>query len=310
MSDSKTVFVIGGTGLIGRSIVSDLLDSGYIPVVLSRNPSKAKKLFRSEVDLQFWDGSDADALTLLIAGARAIINLAGESIAVRWTKAKKASILRSRLITTNAIVTAIRQSFAPPEVFIQASAIGYYKHNSGLPIDEDGPLGDGFLSNVVMQWEQVAEKVESRSRLVIIRTGVVLSADGGFLSRIVFPVRFFIGGWFGEGTQKLSWIHIKDHVRATRFLLENDRCKGVYNLVSEEPTIMKTFVKRIGTVLSRPAWLPMPIFLLKLVFGEMVNEVILSNQHIVPKRLVLEEFRFDFNHIEAALDDLLNKRKL
>lgn len=306
---SRYVYVVGATGLIGKQLIEVLLESDFIPVVLSRNPLKAIEIFGSKVEVELWNGEDVDALKLIINGSKAIINLAGESIASRWTSKRKDSILKSRVDTTNAVGAAINQSSAPPAVFIQASAIGYYPYNSSLPIDEDGSLGSGFLSQVVMQWEQTAVKVNERSRLVIIRTGVVLSSDGGFLSKIVTPVKIFVGGWFGNGNQMLSWIHIKDHVRAVCFLLNNDNCRGIYNLVSPKPETSKIFVKSVGAVLNRPVLLSIPAFILKFIFGVMAKEVILSNQNIIPKRLILAGFKFEFNSIDIALDDLLKRKR-
>ncbi len=306
---SREVVVIGATGLIGRHLVNTLIENGYKPVALSRNPIKAKELFGSKVAVQLWNGVDVNSLALAINGTKAIINLAGESIATRWTSKKKESILKSRVGTTNSIVSAIQQSTTPPNVFIQASAIGYYPHNISVPIDERGLPGEGFLSQVVMQWEQAAVKVEDKSRLVIIRTGVVLSAEGGFLNKIAIAVRLFVGGWFSPGSQMLSWIHIKDHVRAICFLLEYDNCRGIYNLVSPEPKTNRFFVKRVGKVLKRPVLLPIPSFILKLIFGEMANEVILSNQNIVPYRLILAGFKFEFSNVYNALSDLLKSDK-
>lgn len=310
MSDcNKRIFIIGATGLIGRQVVTDLLENGLRPVVLSRNLSKAKKQFGDGVEIKSWNGEDVDALRFNIDRAKAIINLAGESIASRWTAKKKDSILKSRIITTNAVVLAIAKCDVPPEVYVQASAIGYYPHNQGLQFDEDGPLGSGFLSQVVMQWESAALKVENRSRLIIIRTGVVLSSEGGFLSKMALPIKLYIGGWFGSGDQYISWIHIKDHVRAISFLIKNSSSKGIYNLVSPEPVNVRTFVKRIGFIQKKPVWLPIPSFILKLVFGQMAGEVILSNQSIIPKRLMQAVFEFKFKNLDDALKDLLNKKQ-
>jgi len=306
---SKTVVVVGATGLIGRHLVSALLERGYEPIVLSRNPSKAYELFGVKVGVERWDGADVDSLTLLISGASAIINLAGESISTRWTRKTKESILNSRVEVTNAIVAAIKKCVIPPAVFVQGSAIGYYHHKSRIPADEGGLTGNGFLSQVVMRWEQAANNVEDKSRLVVIRTGVVLSAEGGFLSKLVFPVKFFLGGWFGRGDQMVSWIHIKDHVRAICFLLECDNCSGIYNLVSPGSETIKFLVKRLGEILKRPVWFPIPSFALTWIFGEMANEVILSDQNIVPQRLTLAGFMFEFRSVDHAMKDLFNQIK-
>ena len=308
IDNPKSVYVIGATGLIGSYALRYLIDCGYNPVVLSRNVDKARKFFGDTVDVQYWNGSDAKELMHLINGSRALINLAGESIASRWTVAKKDAIVKSRVNTTNAIVEAIKQCSAPPKVFIQGSATGYYPFNSNLSFDEDSVQGNGFLSQVVLQWEQAAVRVENKTRLVIIRTGVVLSNQGGFLKKMILPIKLLVGGWFGNGSNVLSWIHIKDHVRAMVFLLETEGCSGVYNLTTQEPVAIKFFLKRLGSVLHRPVWLPIPTFLLRMAFGQMAKEVILSNQNIIPKRLIQAGFKFEFSSIDGALIDLLKEK--
>jgi uncharacterized protein len=305
----KKVCIVGATGLIGRQLVNTLLDSGYNPVVLSRNPSRVIGLFGGDVHVELWNDKDDSNLVNIIEGAYAVVNLAGESIATRWTSKKKKLILSSRVKTTETIVNAVMKCNNPPKVFVQASAIGYYPYNSNVKYDENGPLGDGFLSKVVMGWEQTSAKVEIISRLVIVRTGVVLSSNGGFLEKIVLPIRLFAGGWFGRGDQMISWIHIEDHVKAIRFLIENDSCNGVYNLVSPDPIQYKQLVKRIGAILNRPIWLPIPRFVLRLIFGDMAKEVILANQNIIPVKIEQAGFKFEYFDIDIVLKNLLRGEK-
>jgi uncharacterized protein len=305
---NKNVYIIGATGLIGKNLVETLRTSEYNPIVLTRNPSKAKHLFGNSIEIQLWDGENTDNLTSILDGAKAVVNLAGESIATRWTKTKRESIQKSRTVSTHAVVRAIHQCKVAPEVFIQASAIGYYPHNSKNQFNEEGKSGDGFLSQVVKEWEQVALMAESKTRLVLIRTGVVLSNEDGFMSKILIPVKFFIGGWFGKGDQILSWIHIKDHVKAMHFLIENESCTGAFNLVSPEPISYKLFMKKIGEILKRPVWFPIPSVILKLIFGQMATEVILSNQNIIPKGLLATGYKFEFGSIDGALNDLLQEK--
>ncbi|NOU19744.1 MAG: TIGR01777 family protein [Bacteroidales bacterium] len=306
-SNQQKIVIVGATGLIGQQLVRNLIHEGLIPVVLTRNLSKAKMLFDNDVQIQYWNRADISSLTAIINNSKAVVNLVGESVAMRWTKRKKELILKSRIDTTNAIVNAINDCSEPPEVFIQASAIGYYPYNSSNKIDEDGLAGDGFLSNVVMQWEQTAAKAESKSRLIIIRTGIVLSTNGVFLKEILRPIKLFIGGWLGNGKQLLSWIHIDDHVRAIQFLIDNTINKGVYNLVSPQPISYKLFVKKIGKIINRPIWMPIPTFILVLLFGRMANEVLLSNQNIVPSKLLSAGFKFKYSDIDFTLNNLIPK---
>lgn len=304
-SYKNNIVIIGATGLIGQHLVKRLSGAGYKPIVLTRNPEKAEKIFSSEVITQYWDGVDVPTLTNIINGVIGVVNLSGESIVGRWTNKKKETILRSRLNTTNALVHSIKACIVPPAVYVQASAVGYYPHNSTTQFDENGRLGEGFLSQVVFQWEKAAFKVEDNSRLVVIRTGVVLSASGGFLEKITTPMKLGLGGWFGRGQQMLSWMHIDDHVKAIQFLIENSKSKGIYNLVSLEPKTYKEFAKGVGKRLNRPVWLSIPPIILKLFYGQMVDEVILSSQNVVPERLLTEGFQFKYSRLDTTLNDLL-----
>jgi len=305
INDNKNIVVIGGSGLIGRHLVKLFSSNGYRPIVLSRNPQKVKAQFSSDIEVQKWNGHDTEQLSKLIDGKKGLINLAGEAIATRWTKKKKELIVSSRIETTKIIATAINNCKNPPEIFIQGSAIGYYYYNSNDQVDENTIQGSGFLSNLVSRWENAAKQIESKTRLVIVRTGIVFSKEGGFLSKIIPSIKFFAGGWFGNGNQFLSWIHIDDYSKAILFLLEKNDSQGVYNLVSPNPTTYKTLVKKIGSKIHRPIWMPVPSFILRLGFGSMADEVLLSNQNVVPKKLVDEGFRFNFNQIDSALEDLL-----
>ncbi|MHC1702410.1 MAG: TIGR01777 family oxidoreductase [Tenuifilaceae bacterium] len=304
-NDNKNIVIIGGSGLIGRHLVKLLRSNGYSPIVLSRNPLKVKTLFSSDIEIQKWDGKDTEQLSKLIDGKKGIINLAGETIATRWTKKKKELIVSSRIETTKIISTAINNCKNPPEIFIQGSAIGYYHYNSNDQVDENSGQGSGFLSNLVSHWENAAKQIESKTRLVIVRTGIVFSKDGGFLSKIIPSIKFFAGGWFGNGNQFLSWIHIDDYSKAILFLLEKNDSHGVYNLVSPNPITYKALVRKIGSKLHRPIWMPVPSFILRLGFGSMADEVLLSNQNVIPKRLVDQGFSFNYNQIDSALDDLI-----
>ncbi len=304
-SKSNTAVVIGATGLLGRRIVIHLKISGYSPVVLSRSSLKAKKLFGDDVDIIEWDGVDVQKLIEVISSAKAVINLSGESIAKRWTEKSKRLFAKSRLDITKKIVQAINACEFPPEVFIQASAIGFYPHNSKELFSEEGKAGSGFLSKLVSDWEQTSKGIKSQVRHIVIRTGVVLSTEGGFLKEVLPSIKIFAGGWFGSGKQIVSWIHIDDHANAVCFLLRNDNCNGVYNLVSPNPIEMKLLLKKVGEVLKRPVWISIPPFILRLIFGEMANEVLLSSQSVFPVKLISDGFEYNHKEIDSALKDLL-----
>lgn len=303
---SKTIVIIGATGLLGRKIVETLQVKGYKPLVATRNPAKASKIFGENVDSFSWNGSDVEVLKQNINACEGVVNLAGESIAKRWTEKSKKQILDSRVNITKAIVDAINSCEEPPEVLIQASAIGYYPNDSFAVMDEQGRMGGGFLARVVKQWEDASINVDNRVRRVIIRTGVVLSPDGGFLKNVLPSIKSFLGGWFGNGEQMISWIHIDDHANAVCFLLDNKMCIGTYNLVSPNPVKLKALLSSVGRILRRPVWLPIPTFILKLMFGEMAGELLLANQTVSPKKLIDSGFIFSFEDIDSALKDLLH----
>jgi len=301
----NNIVVIGATGLIGRSLIPCLVDSGYNVVALSRSVQKARDIFSNEIDVKYWNGSDSLPITPIFNDAFAIINLAGESIAVRWTKRNKERIYRSRIDTTKSIVEAINKCSNPPKVLIQASAIGYYPYNSEIQHDEASVRGDGFLSNLVSEWESVAKAVNSNCRLVLIRTGIVLSSNGGFLEKLINPTKYYLGGWFGDGLQKISWIHINDYLNAVKLLIEEENCLGPFNLVSPTPVTFKQFAVGVGNALKRPVWLPIPKFVLKFFLGKMADEVIFSNQNVIPRRLLEMGFVYIHHDIKDTLKDLI-----
>jgi len=304
-NSEKKIVVVGATGLIGRSLIPYLVISGYSVVALSRSIQNARAIFSNEIDVDYWNGSDSLALTQIFNNAFAVINLAGESIAVRWTKRNKDRIYRSRIVTTNSIVDAINECSNPPKVLIQASAIGYYPYNSEIQHDEASIKGDGFLSNLVSEWENTAKAVSGNCRLVLVRTGIVLSSDGGFLAKLINPIKFYFGGWFGKGSQKIPWIHINDYVNAVKLLIEEENCIGPFNLVSPNPVTYRQFAKAVGDALKRPVWLPIPKFALRFFMGKMADEVIFSNQNVIPQKLLEMGFVYIHHDIKETLKDLI-----
>jgi hypothetical protein len=306
MQTSRKVVIAGGTGLIGQRLAIALHHAGYSLTVLTRNPLKANAIFPFPVHLQAWNGMDPEPLVHTFEGAKAVVNLAGETIASYWTKARKGVLLSSRVNPTKAIVEAIRSCTAKPEVLVQASAIGYYPYNCSMPLAEDGPMGQGFLSQLVARWEAVAAGVGGHSRLVLLRTGVVLASKGGFLEQLVKPINLYVGGWFGDGRQSIPWIHIDDHVGAVQFLIENDSLHGPFNLVSPNPVALKSLTRQVARLLGKPAWFGIPAFALRLLLKDMANEVLLANQIIVPQRLRQSGFTFQHETIDEALSTLLS----
>jgi uncharacterized protein (TIGR01777 family) len=302
-----TVIIIGGTGFIGRSLAVGLAEAGYDVAVLTRRPGKASALFGRQVTAVGWDGRSSAGWLEFASGARAIINLAGENIgAGRWTANRKRAIVRSRLDAGQAIVEAVRRASSKPEVLIQASAVGYYGSCAGEELQESAPAGKGFLAGVVQEWEKSTAETESYGvRRAVIRSGLVLDADGGVLPRFLRPFRFFSGGPLGSGRQWISWIHRRDEVAAIRFLLEKEESAGVFNLVAPQSLTMKEFVHTLGRVMRRPAVFRVPAVLLRLLFGEMAEETILAGQRVLPAALLSAGFEFLYPDLESALREIV-----
>ncbi len=301
------IVVTGATGLIGKSLCKKLYPD-YEIIALSRHPMKAR--VGQNITVVQWDARSAGPLTKYIDGASAVVNLAGESIAYgRWTPAKKQRILQSRLNVTNAVVEAIKSAKHKPGVLIQASAIGYYGFDTPGPADENSSAGEGYLAEVCTKWEQSSKPVEQcGTRRVIIRTGLVLSGDGGALPRLVTPFKFSLGGYPGSGGQWVSWITIDDEVAAIKFLLENRGLSGPFNLTSPNTMTMKYFCQAIGRILKRPCWLPIPALVLRPAFGKMADETILANQKVMPNRLLKAGFKFDYPDIDDAMKACFEER--
>lgn len=305
------VIITGGTGLIGRALVESLVADGHEAIVLSRSPEKTEG-FPSSVQVVGWDARTTEGWGELVNGVDAIVNLAGESIAGknplagRWTPERKRRIRESRVQAGQAVVQAIDAAEHKPGVLIQSSAVGYYGPSSNEVITEQSAAGDDFLASVCQDWEAATAPVESMGvRRVVLRTGVVLSMEGGALPLMMLPFRFVIaGGPMGDGKQWVSWIHLQDEIRAIRFLLENKSAQGVYNLSTPNPLQNADFNRAIGRVMKRPAIMPAPGFALKAVLGEMATTV-LDGQRVAPTRLQEAGFEFEYTDAESALRDLL-----
>ena len=306
---SERIIITGATGFIGRALCRKLLEGGYEVVALSRNPKTGSESLPDQVKIVNWDARTAEGWADLADGAYAIINLAGENIGSgRWTERKKRRILESRLNAGGAVVDAVEKAGDKPKVVIQASGIGYYGDSGDEILEESSLPGSGFLSDVAGKWEPSTKKVESAGvRHVIIRTGVVLGADGGFLSRVILPFRLFVGGRLGSGHQWIPWIHLDDEVGAIVFLLEEEKLQGVFNLTAPHPLTSKDFFGLLGKVLRRPSWLPVPGFALRLLLGEMAKELILSGQRALPKRLLDSGYEFKYPDAESALRQVLTE---
>lgn len=295
--------IAGGTGFIGRELARELREHGWEIVVLSRNPGKVADVFGGGVIGMPWDNGDWPHL---LGPETAVVNLAGANIAAgRWTRKRKELILQSRVRAGERINQAAQKAGAVPSVLIQGSAVGYYGPCGNTPVDEYAESGTGFLAEVTRQWEGSSAPLEAAgARRCIIRTGMVLG-HGGALPRLLTPFRLYLGGPPGNGLQGVSWIHLRDQVRAIRFLMENPEASGPYNLTAPQPVNFQKFAHILGTVLDRPYKTPVPPFALRLLFGDMADELLLSGQLAPPERLLKAGFTFHFPLLDEALRDIL-----
>jgi hypothetical protein len=305
--------ITGGTGLIGRALASDLARDGHEIVVLSRRPELAPE-YPPEVTVDRWDAETSSGWAHWVDGAAAIINLAGESIAgegffpSRWSKQRRRRILQSRIKAGQAIVQAAGAAVHKPGVLVQASAMGYYGARGDGLVDEESAPGKEFQSDVVVEWEASTAEVERMGvRRVILRTGLVLSPEGGALRRLLLPFRLFVGGPMGSGRQHYSWIHLDDLVKCIRFLMENEAASGPFNVTAPRPVTNGEMGRAIGRALRRPYYMPVPSFAMRAIFGE-VATIVVDGRPVVPARLKQLGFVFDFPGIDEALADLIGKK--
>ena len=295
----KKVFIAGGTGFIGSSIIPALLKEGYEVQVLVRNKEKAKKL-PSSCKVIWGNPTKSGEWQKYLEETDIAINLAGQNIFSRWTKTYKKLILESRIKSTENIVSSLKKS----ALLINASAVGYYGDKGNTLVTEDSLPGDDFLAKTCIEWEKRALKAKEKgAKIIIARVGVVLGTTGGMLPKILPIFKLGLGGTLGKGNQWFPWIHIKDLVSAILFLIKKEK-EGIYNFVSPNPVTNKKFTKTLGKVLKRPTLLPVPVFMMKLIFGELAN-IITCSIRAYPKNLLELGFKFKFETIEDALKDLI-----
>lgn len=302
------VVVAGGTGFLGRPLVAALTARGDAVTVLSRGEAVA--LPPAARSLR-WLTADADegAWRRAVAAADAVVNLAGTSLADRrWTPSHKERILQSRLRATGALVAAMADGAAGPRTLVSASAVGYYGACGDEPISDADPpaAGSDFLAGVCIAWEAAAREAESLgARVVLLRTGLVLGADGGALARLAMPFRLFVGGPLGDGRQWLPWIHRDDAVALVRHTLERDDLSGPVHVTAPTPVTNRAFATALGRALRRPAFLPAPGLALRLALGEMADALLLAGQRALPDRAVESGFAYVYGGLDAALADLV-----
>jgi len=299
------VLITGGTGFIGGAVARALGDLGHSVIVLSRRNAPPSG-WGNNVRLVHWKGPEADIPKEACDQIDAVVNLAGESIGTkRWTNARKNQVFDSRIQTTRRLAAKIVAMPVKPRVLISGSAIGYYGPHGDEELSEASPSGSDFLAVVCSHWEEEAKAVVRQGvRLALLRTGVVLGPGGGALSRMMLPFKLFVGGPVGSGRQVVSWIHRDDLVGLIRFILENDHVSGPINATAPQPVTNRQFARVLGRVMGRPAFLPTPGFVLRLVLGEMAD-LVLTGQRVIPKRALEYRYTFRYPELEGALRNVL-----
>ena len=257
----------------------------------------------SAAELQ-WDPAQAIA-TELVSGFDAVVHLSGESVAGRWTQAKKKRIRDSRVVSTRNLAQALARTSQKPQTFVCASAIGYYGNRGDEVLTEESATGEGFLAEVSREWEQATSPAaEAGIRTVNLRIGLVLSREGGALKPMLLPFQLGLGGKIGTGRQWWSWIHIADLVSAVQQILETNLIAGPVNLTAPNPVTNAEFTRTLADALHRPAVLPIPAFAARLAFGEFADAGILASARVIPKALLGSRFTFRFPSLGEALKQL------
>jgi len=302
------ILVAGGSGFLGTHLTTALTAGGHDVSILSRQADRESPSRKSGSRTVVWmpDGS-IGPWTGACGPIDAIINLAGASIGDgRWSPARKAALVASRLDATRSLVRFAGQASPRPSLLISASAIGLYGDRGNDVLTEDAPAGSDFLATLCRDWETEARRAQSvDTRVVLLRTGLVLDPRGGALARMLLPFKLFAGGPFGSGLQFVSWIHRDDWVALVLWLLNARDVAGPVNATAPSPVTNTEFTDALGRALRRPSWLPAPAFALKLALGEMSGPLLLFSQRVMPDRASRAGFSFRYATLERAFSNLL-----
>lgn len=296
------IVIAGGTGFLGLPLASTLSRDRHDVVILTRAVASPSG-HGAPRSLNWTPNGDSGPWASAVDGAGAVINLAGESIAGRrWSTTQKQRILDSRVQATRSLVTAIRNASVPPPVFVTGSAVGYYGLLGDEVVTEDSPAGTDFLAGVCVQWETEAMRAEShRTRIVAVRTGLVLEKDGGALPQMLPPFKFGAGGPVGSGRQYWPWIHRDDWIALVRWAIVETTVSGPLNATGPHPVTNGDFARALGRALHRPAFMPAPAFALRLLLGEMADALLLSGQRARPDKAERLGFHFRYARVDDAL---------
>jgi len=303
-SPRKRILVSGASGLIGSQLIPFLDTGGHEVIQLVRR----KPLDENQ---RFWDPENGELDPSIFDGIDAVIHLGGVGIGdKRWSKKRKQAIVESRQKSVTLLSETMASLEQKPEVFVVASAIGIYGDRGDEEIDENSTHGSGFLTDTAKIWESSADAArEAGIRTIHLRTGIVLSPKGGALGRMLFPFKMGAGGPIGSGKQWMSWISMDDHIAAVQHLMMTKNCEGMYNLTAPNPVRQKSFAKTLGRVLRRPAFAPLPGFVVRVLFGELARPLLLEGQKVLPRRLLDSGFEFEHPNLEDAFRDCLGRWK-
>jgi len=293
------VLVSGSSGFIGSALIPYLQDKGFDVSRLIR------KKIQSQIDI-FWDPENGILERESVEGFDVIINLCGENIVGRWTQKKKNRIKTSRINTASLISKTISELTNPPKLFISASAVGFYGNRGDEVLNEKSAIGKGFLAEVSNEWETAAKvNVNSGTRVVLLRSGLVLGKNGGALKQMLTPFKLGLGGMLGDGKQYWSWIALDDTLGSIFHIVNTDSIQGPVNIVAPDPVTNKEFVHILSEVLKRPALFHMPGFIVRSIFGEMADEGLLSSTRVYPAKLTESGYKFNYHDLKKALNDIV-----
>ncbi len=299
------VTVTGATGLIGRGLVSALLTRGDEVTVLTRDPDRARATLavKDSPTLQAagWELENEPAPAPVLSGRDAVVHLAGENVAQRWSASAKRAIRDSRVLGTRNLIAGLERADPRPGVLVCSSAVGYYGPHGEEPLDEDAPAGDDFLARVCADWETTADGARALGmRVVQVRTGVVLDRGGGALGKMLPAFRLGLGGPVASGRQFISWIHRDDVIGMMLVAIEDERWSGPVNATAPEPVCNREFSQALGHALGRPALLPVPALALRLLYGDMA-EIVTTGARAVPAKALVLGYEFSHPQLEPAL---------
>ena len=294
------VVIAGGTGFLGQALVTEFLKRDCSILLLTRSPEKV--ILQPRVSAFSWLAPDSPPLENLLEGTNILINLSGEPLMKsRWTRGRKEKIISSRTKPTQAIIQALHKVHKRPDVFINASAVGWYGHRPFGEVAESAPKGSGFLSQVCESWEQESRHAsELGIRTIQARLGIVIDSKGGFLRSLLPIFKGFLGGYPGDGSQWFSWIHLQDAINAFLFICDTPGLEGPVNVTSPDPIQMKSFCKLLGKILKRPSFIPIPAWILRWLLQDM-SEALLAGAKVIPEKLIEAQFPFTYPTLQEAL---------